>query len=549
MARFSKFFFLLFTLLTICPLLAFFGWNRYQMALLIDQRQERSLSEGEAWITHAYATVLRQEESYLKDVQAGFSGAPLTREQYKILFATQNVTETPIRVDKAGVDTLLREEPVTKRLVPLIRFILPLAQKPGKGVVIEKPFPCQRLRPPGPYAVFLYGGNSLGPEALLETLNDSPPPLTLKTDTLPSPARKDIRSERWALENSPSRQFVLRSRSHVPVMTVVLKSPVLLQIQKDQEKSGFWPTVLILFSGCFISLLAGKYLNRNFVDPLMLLSVATGKVQKGQLDVQIDTASVNLPEVMTTLENFNRMVRQLAEKENLKKNFISNLTHDLRTPLIAQESALDLLMKKFRKMDPEAQESFFASLLKNNRHLLGMVNQLLETYQFEEGKIRLLFQPVNLKEMVTGCYEQLQPLADERKIQLLQNIPESIPLLNADVQCLGRVFNNLIGNAIENIPKGSQVQVSAMTHADRVEIHVRDNGQGIPEASLNQVFERYVGGYGETRKIGTGFGLYICKMFIDAHHGSISVESSADQYTDFKIEIPLNLRNEQEEAS
>lgn len=546
MVRFSKFFFFLFTLLTICPLLALFGWNRYQLAEFMNQRQENSLASGAEWITKAYSQYLQEEELYFDRILNSFSNQTLTIDQYQTLFDTDDVTEQPFTPyqRKAKVDYVLVKEPKTQRLFPRIRFIIPVKAAGDKAIIIQKRIPYQNLSPPGPYVVSLYAGGSKAPTDLLETLQDSHISHVLPAGKM---AMQSVNG-RWVMENAKTRDFTLEALDGSPIMTVILKSPLLMQIQKEQEQIGFWLTVIILFSGCLSSLLAAKYLNKNFIEPLVILSVATGKVKRGQRNVQIDTTTIKHPDVSATLENFNEMIQQLEEKENLKKNFISTLTHDLRTPLIAQERTLDLLIRKIKRMSPEEQESFFISLSTNNQHLLGMVNQILETYQFEEGKIRLYLQKVEIKQIVAFCFEQLQLLANERNIQLISSIPEDLAPFNADSQCLLRVFNNLVGNAIENTPRGSRVEVSAFHKDNMVEIHVRDNGLGIPEAQRKQLFERYTGGYGDTRKIGTGLGLYICKMFIEAHQGSISVDSQPGQYTDFRIELPTHLQNEEVEA-
>ncbi|MBY0404691.1 MAG: HAMP domain-containing histidine kinase [Cyanobacteria bacterium] len=538
MVRFSKFFFLLFTLLTICPLLALFGWDRYQAEQYSEQAQANSLEYGVEWILSSYTKYLQDETLYFDRIEKSFSGQTLSIEQYQTLMGTEDVTEQPINryAHRAKVDYALDVEKTHNTILPCIQFIVPLKDKPGRAIIIQKPIPYQKLTPPGPYVVSIYAGNATEPSSLIATLKDPNLSQVLKEDKLPFK-----RDQGKLMMNEQGSDVVLKSLNGTPILNVVLKSALLFHIQQKQEQFGFWLTVIILVSGSLSSILAGNYLNKNFIVPLASLSVATRKVQAGEYFAKVETENISYPDVITTFENFNQMIQQLAEKENLKKNFISNLTHDLRTPLIAQERALELLLRKFKSMSVEEQESFFDSLLTNNRHLLGMVNQILETYQFEEGKVKLSFQEIILSELVNSCFEQLMPLAHERTIELASLIPTDLPPFQADYRSLLRVFNNLVGNAIENIPKGKKVEISARHNEDVIEIHVRDTGLGLPEAIQKQLFERYAEGYGDTRKIGTGLGLYICKMFIQAHQGSISVDSQPGEYTDFKIILPINL--------
>jgi two-component system sensor histidine kinase/response regulator len=233
------------------------------------------------------------------------------------------------------------------------------------------------------------------------------------------------------------------------------------------------------------------------------------------------------------------MLDQLDEKERLRNNFISNLTHDFRTPLIAQTRSLELLIKDFDELGMSQQAKLGRSLVNNNQHLLGMVNQLLETYQFEGGNLRLELEPLALEPLVDACFVQLLPLAETRQITLEKDFPAEFPTIIGDANCLNRVFINLIANGIENIPKGSRIRVTGQRRDAHVEIHVRDNGQGVSADEQANLFDRYYAGMGDTRKLGSGLGLYICKMFVEAHQGQIQIDSVPGEYTDFKVRLPL----------
>jgi two-component system sensor histidine kinase BaeS len=553
MVWFSKFFFLLFTLLTIIPLLALFGWSRYQAEEFMSQRQENAVAFGQQWISQSFTQYLQQEKQYLEGIQKSLPNFPLTLSAYQSLFDTDDVTVQDVSAyhGKPPVDYVLLTHPKTHQQVPAIRFIVPAAASTRHVWVIHKPISYARFQPPGDYVVSLYAGTQALPPRLLQTLNA---PL----DALGGVPQKSLRIEKRSShpprrvseqsDGAQTRFFALKALDGSTIMTVRLNSPYLMRIQKEQQKNGFWLTIIILVSGCLSTLLAGKYLNKNFIEPLMLLSVATKKVQQGERKVQVETEPINQPDVLATLENFNQMIQKLEEQDALKNNFISNLTHDLRTPLIAQERTLELLIRKGREMPLEEQLSFFEGMLKNNRHLLGMINHILDTYRYEQGTLHLAFEPVQLAEIVSQSFSQLGALADEHAIQLVHAIPADLPVIYADPHCLLRVFNNLVGNAIENIPQGSRVEISGRLLDDRVEIHVRDNGQGLPEAVMKDLFDRYSGGLGDTRKIGTGLGLYICKLFIEAHHGTLTVESEPEQFTDFKIELPIQGAQQLEET-
>lgn len=228
---------------------------------------------------------------------------------------------------------------------------------------------------------------------------------------------------------------------------------------------------------------------------------------------------------------------QLQESEALRSTFISALTHDLRTPLVAQKRALEIFQSKASIL-PEKLALLADRMYQSNDDLLKMVNTLLETYQFESGKIRILLEPVNLRALTDSCFEEVAPIAESKKIALKNRVPKDLPEIVGDGSQLKRVWMNLLGNALENIPAGSYVQIDAVDTGDAIEVTVADNGPGIPKEHLPYLFKRYFMGEKTRKKIGSGLGLYICHMVMEIHGGTIRVESVLDTGTTFILVIP-----------
>ncbi len=236
-------------------------------------------------------------------------------------------------------------------------------------------------------------------------------------------------------------------------------------------------------------------------------------------------------------EELSRANAQLQETERLRWTFISTLTHDLRTPLIAQKRVLEVLLRKMAH-DPESAE-LVGGFLKNNDHLVKMVNMLLETYQYEDGCIQLNIEPFRLHQLVSDCFDEVHSLALVQEIRLRNAVPASDSEILGDFYQLKRVFLNLLGNAIENIPPGSVIEVSVVNlDADRIRICVSDTGQGISPDMLPHLFDRYFTGHSTRQKIGSGLGLFICKMIVDLHGGIIEAKSELGQGTTFEITLP-----------
>ncbi len=227
---------------------------------------------------------------------------------------------------------------------------------------------------------------------------------------------------------------------------------------------------------------------------------------------------------------------QLQESEKLRTAFVSALTHDLRTPLVAQQRALEILQSNHDKL-PEKLAVLVQRLEGSNTGLLEMVNLLLETYQYEAGQINLLWSEVDLVNLVQDCFESVSTLAEVKQIKLINDLPQTLPTVAGDAYHLKRVVMNLLGNALENIGPGSSIMIKAQEAQDEVQLLVQDNGPGIDPEMLPHLFKRYYIGDQTRKKIGTGLGLYICKMIMTQHEGTIEADSVLGQGTCFKLTL------------
>jgi len=231
-------------------------------------------------------------------------------------------------------------------------------------------------------------------------------------------------------------------------------------------------------------------------------------------------------------------LERLQESERTRETFISALTHDLRTPLVAERRALDLLHAQQAQL-PKQLMPLTERLIKNNDDLLGMVTKLLEIYQYESGQIRLWLTEVHLNALVEGCFEILQPLAEGKRLRLLNRVPAKLEPLLADTDQLKRLLMNLLGNAIHNMNNDDgEIVVVASELGRAVELRVMDNGPGIAPDIIPHLFERYFVLQQTRKKIGSGLGLSICKMIVKLHGGSIRAESELERGTEFIIMLP-----------
>lgn len=251
-----------------------------------------------------------------------------------------------------------------------------------------------------------------------------------------------------------------------------------------------------------------------------------------------------------------RDITARKEIERLRDDFVSTLTHDLRTPLLAAIQTLGFFADGTLGELSTRQQELITMLIQSNRELLGLVNVLLEVYKYESGRQKLILDSVNLADLIGGIGQELQALAQNRGQTLVldfeasTNGPEPYKV-RGDKQELKRVMVNLIGNAINFTPKGGQIRVSMSlnkplctkskeltTAKTLIQICVADTGRGIPAQDLPLLFQRFSQGTSKQRSSGSGLGLYLSRQIVEAHQGQIWVESEENQGSQFYVKLP-----------
>jgi two-component system, sensor histidine kinase and response regulator len=238
-----------------------------------------------------------------------------------------------------------------------------------------------------------------------------------------------------------------------------------------------------------------------------------------------------------------RLKHSIDERDqmaNLRADFVSRFTHDLRIPLVASNRVLKLLLEgRFCEVSPELQE-IINTMIGSNQDLLEMVNTLLEVYRHEAGCKTLKISPCNIQELVSEVTQELTPLAEEKGLAVNISIDETASTVMGDRLELRRVFTNLIGNAIKFTDKGS-VNIHSFLSLKDITINIQDTGSGISKQDQAILFERFR--QGKHQRSGSGLGLYLSRCIIEAHQGSINVISEAGQGSTFTINLPLGNEN------
>lgn len=238
-----------------------------------------------------------------------------------------------------------------------------------------------------------------------------------------------------------------------------------------------------------------------------------------------------------------RLKHSIDERDqmaNLRADFVSRFTHDLRIPLVASNRVLKLLLEgRFCEVSPQLQE-IIDTMIGSNQDLLEMVNTLLEVYRHEAGCKTLKISPCNIQELVNEVTQELTPLAEEKGLVVSIDRDETTSTVMGDRVELRRVLTNIIGNAIKFTDKGSVDIHCHLTPLD-VTIDIQDTGPGISKQDQAILFERFR--QGKHQRSGSGLGLYLSRCIIEAHQGKIDVTSEPEQGSTFTIRLPVAANN------
>ncbi len=272
--------------------------------------------------------------------------------------------------------------------------------------------------------------------------------------------------------------------------------------------------------------------NIPFIPILLVTAREESSLVQG-LDAGADEF-VRKPFQIDELQARVRSMLRLKETIDQRENFVSCLTHDLRTPLVAANRMLDLIVQQaFGDVTCEQQEAI-ANIVSSNDNMLKMLNTLLETHHYELGEKIFSFIPVDLQQLITEVITELKPLAIDKGIQLKSDLENHVPQIKGDRLELRRVITNLIGNAIKFTDTGS-VKVLLSQNDSEVIVKVEDTGIGISPQEQQTIFQRYH--QGNHRRSGKGLGLYLCQQIIHAHQGKLTVRSQLSKGTIFTFSI------------
>jgi len=340
-------------------------------------------------------------------------------------------------------------------------------------------------------------------------------------------------SLRWAIIGS----YVLASL--LTFLNVWITARLMFASQHDLRLA----TVLLFFAGG-ISVALGSFFASALTERLSQLETATCEIESGNLAARAPVGGAD--EIAALAHSFNQMAErlQIADQKQrdldaLRRDLVAWAGHDLRTPLSSIRLLVEALLDGMVS-DPQVAHQYLSQAKKQVDNLSLLVDDLFQVSQLDTGGIPLSLEPASLSDLISDTLESFSAMARQNHVQLEGSAAPGIDPVTIDVQRLGRVLNNLVSNALQYTPAGGRVTICAKLGEGGISVSVSNTGQGIAPEDLPHIFERFYRGEKSRSRLsgGTGLGLVIAKGIVEAHGGSILVESEPGKGAIFTFTLP-----------
>ncbi len=325
--------------------------------------------------------------------------------------------------------------------------------------------------------------------------------------------------------------IVLASQEYVSAAQMVIGSYILgLSIRS---------IIIILI----ISALVGLFFIWFITKKLNAIVLGIREFQSGNFNARIPVK--NQDELDNIGLVFNEMagtisknIRELKETDEFRKELISNVSHDLRTPVASIQGYAETLLLKKDRIAPEEQTKYLEIIYSSCERLKTLVSELFELSKLQTNQVKLNPEPFSIAELVSDIANKYRIISQKKGISINAFVPKENTIVEADILLIDRVLQNLIDNAIRFCREGDYINIEIHSQGEgKIEVKIADSGEGINADELPFIFERYYKGkkYSES----TGLGLAIVKKIIDLHHSDIQVFSQPGKGTTFTFQLPV----------
>ncbi len=270
-------------------------------------------------------------------------------------------------------------------------------------------------------------------------------------------------------------------------------------------------------------------------------------------DIQKSTSGINWQKVAEDLDKSTKMLiqrdleltranEQLQQIDKMKSDFVSVVTHQLRTPLSGIRWSLSMILDgEMGEISPD-QKTYLMKTYESNNRMISLINDMLQADRIDSGTMHHNFIPTNLKYLLENVLSEVRRVAQENGITIAFQSEEDIPELSIDPESMRIVLQNLIDNAVKYSKPNSEVKVEIAKKKKCLEVMIKDHGIGIPKEEQTNIFKRFFRAPNavHTQTDGSGLGLYIVEDIVKKHHGEIRFTSEMNVGTTFYVTLPIN---------
>ena len=331
------------------------------------------------------------------------------------------------------------------------------------------------------------------------------------------------------IRGAPVRRVV---RSGQPLMIALLPAPDGEDVTTAQTVTPLWVWTTIATALIAVPLVFA--VSRRILGPVTALTDAAHRMQAGELDVRVEAQGND--EVADLARAFNGMTARLAETERLRKQMVSDVAHELRSPVTNLRCTLESIQDGLAVADHAAIDALHDETL----FLQRLIADLEDLSRADAGQLALRNEPVDLAEAVRRSASAT--ILPTHGVEVTLDLPPGLPTIHGDPDRLEQIFRNLLSNARRHTSPGRSISVSARSTQDAIEVSVTDTGEGIDPAHLPHVFDRFYRADPSRARAtgGAGLGLAIVRQLVTAHGGSVTAESAgAGQGARFAVILPL----------
>ena len=303
---------------------------------------------------------------------------------------------------------------------------------------------------------------------------------------------------------------------------------------------------ITLIAAALFSLLALGFITRNLKKTIAVIH----KFKDGDLNARINLKGKG--ELKVFADSFNNMadtivknIGEMKTMDNLRRDLVANVSHDLRTPLAAIQGYIETILIKADSLSEDERTKYLQTIFNSTERLKILVSELFELSKLEARESKPFPETFSIAELVQDIWQKNKMIAENKNINITFNFPVDHPLVSADIGMMERVIQNLLENAIKFTSENGKIIIKLTNLSNEVLLEIQDSGQGICKEDLPYIFDRYQRRKraGQKENEGLGLGLAIVKRILEVHNLKINVESTEGQGTKFSFNIPILKRD------